>query len=233
MAEFSGFFNSAPDDIREYQAKEFAEYFSRFLSDGIYSKDNRLGLKVSAETGFNIKVETGFAYIRGHMYKNDSVLNKTIEPADSMLNRIDRVVLRFDEIAREITVRVKTGAFSSNPAPPELEDTTAVKELSLAQVRINKDANSVIVTDERLSDKCGQVKLLVDVPLDDLRDEIELWKANNQSDYDAWLADLQDLLDENVAGNLLALIEAIPRVWSGDVEPVDIVKGDHWLREVV
>jgi hypothetical protein len=51
MAEHCRFFNSAEDDLREYTAAEFAEYFSRFLSDGLYTINGRAGLKVTPGRG--------------------------------------------------------------------------------------------------------------------------------------------------------------------------------------
>lgn len=218
MAQFSGFFNSEIGDKREYNASEFAEYFSRFLSDGVYSIDNKLGLKVVAELGLNVRVETGYAYIGGYMYRNDTPLSIELEAPDSVLSRIDRIVLRLDIVAREIVVAVKKGEFASKPLPPALVDTNVVKELSLAQVKIVPNAQTVIVTDERLTQYCGMVKLLVDVPLDDMYAEWTQWKQDNaqdfnqwqatqKDDYQAWLTSLEQLLDENVAGNLQGLIQ--------------------------
>jgi hypothetical protein len=76
MAEHCRFFNSAEDDLREYTAAEFAEYFSRFLSDGLYTINGRAGLKVTPGAGLSINIDTGYAFIRGYMYKNDSVMTK-------------------------------------------------------------------------------------------------------------------------------------------------------------
>jgi hypothetical protein len=43
---------------------------------------------------------------------------------------------------------------------------------------------------------------------------------------------LQDVLDENAAGNLLNLINDIPKIFSGTIEPSEITTGDYWFREV-
>jgi hypothetical protein len=64
MAEHCRFFNSAEDDLREYTAAEFAEYFSRFLSDGLYTINGRAGLKVTPGAGLSINIDTGYAFIR-------------------------------------------------------------------------------------------------------------------------------------------------------------------------
>ena len=74
MAEHYRFFNSTEDDVREYLAAEFAEYFSRFLSDGLYTENGRAGLKVSPGVGLQVQVATGYAFVRGYMYHNDAAL---------------------------------------------------------------------------------------------------------------------------------------------------------------
>lgn len=215
MAQYSGFFNSTTGDKREYSAAEFAEYFHRFISNGIYSENGSLGLKVTT-SGTNVIIGEGFAYIRGYIYKNDSPLTLSLSPSDGTLQRIDRVVLRFDEVAREIKAEIKEGNFSSSPTPPVLTDTGTIKELSLAQVLVR--GSGLQVTDERLTEHCGQVSLLIDVPLNDLYNDWEQWKSDNQEDFHQWRVDeeisftnwyedLQLFFDEGTTGNLLALID--------------------------
>lgn len=247
MAEYSGFFNSIVGDVREYSAAEFAEYFSKFISDGVYSENEQLGLRVTAD-GMNINVATGAAYISGYIYKNDTILTRPVEPADSMLNRIDRLVLRFDEVEREIKAEVKTGSYSSSPAPPSLENTGTVKELSLAQIRVNAKASTVQVTDERLTEYCGQVSLLIDVPLQDLLRDWEVWKQDNQdlftdwrsdqeSDFQDWLAHLETLLSENEIANIMTSLndkmdksKIIISELDADASQMD--EGDIWIKYI-
>ncbi|MCY9769446.1 hypothetical protein M5X06_21915 [Paenibacillus alvei] len=213
------FFNSTADDRREYLASDFAEYFARFLSDGLYSENGNVGLRVVPGAGLGITVHTGYAFVRGYLYHNDAELPKTLAAADTMLDRIDRVVLRWDEPARKISVVVKKGEFSSTPAVPALEITKTVKELGLAQVRIRKGATSIAagdITDERLTAACGLVSSLIDIPVQ------EMWRVWNGSldqikdAWDKWFGSIQ---------NKTGL-----RVMIGPTEPPDIVAGDLWLK---
>ena len=176
MAEHYRFFNSAEGDIREYTASEFAEYFSRFLTDGLYAENGKAGLQVMPDIGLNISIDIGYAFVRGYMYKNDAVLIKQLEPADTILDRVDRIVLRFDEVARTINIITKKGEFSSTPQPPVVEITSTVKEMTLAQVRIRKNATNITaqdITDERFTDTCGLVSSLIDIPVQ------EMWNVWN------------------------------------------------------
>ena len=53
-----------------------------------------------------------------------------------------------------------------------------------------------------------------------------------QADFMAWFNMLEDVLDENTAGNLLNMINDIPKIFSGTIEPSEIRTGDYWFREV-
>ena len=210
MSELYRFFNSVEGDIREYKASEFAEYFNRFLSDGLYTENGKAGLQVIPGLGLAINVATGYAYVRGYMYHNDAILTKNLDPADSMLDRIDRVVLRFDEVAREIRIAIKKGTFSSTPQPPTIEVTDTVKEMTLAQIKIRKGAASITandITDERFSSTCGLVSLLAEIPFNDLMEQWNIWFQGRQN-------------------------ETGGRVFSGTTEPGKMLIGDLWLKEL-
>ncbi len=205
------FFNSTEGDIREYRASEFAEYFSRFLTDGLYTENGNAGLKVNVSNGLNINIDTGYAFVRGYMYHNDMVITKTLDAADSILDRIDRIVLRFDEVDREIKIIVKKGILSSTPVATNIEVTTSVKEMTLAQVRIRKGITTISandITDERLKDTCGLVQLLAEVPLNDLMEQWNTWFEGRQN-------------------------ETGGRVFGGATESSGMLAGDIWHKELV
>lgn len=181
MAELSRFFNGP-----SYTAGEFAEYFSRFLTDGVYVQDGKIDLKVNSGTGMNVNIDPGYAFIKGYMYKNDAVLTKTISNSDATLDRIDRVVLKFDEVNKVIGILVKKGSLASSPIAPTLENTDTLKEISLAQIRIKKGVSNINqsdITDERVSEFGGIVSSLITIPIDDLWSN---WNSNLQSIQDEW-----------------------------------------------
>ncbi len=240
MAEHYRFFDSAEGDVREYLASEFAEYFNRFLSDGLYTENGKAGLGVTpGEDGLSVQIDTGYAFVKGYMYKNDTVMTKQLDVSDSMLDRIDRVVLRLDEVDRSIHVEIKTGTFSSTPQPPSIEVTSTVKELTLAQVRANKGATAVTakdITDERFADTCGLVSSLIEIPAQEMWDiwnatlnDIEIAWANKQGDiqgeWDGIKASWQ-LWFENVQSDLGT------RILIGATEPSNIQAGDVWWKEL-
>lgn len=185
MAEFYRFFDSTEGDIREYTSSQFAEYFSKFLSDGVYAENGLMGLKVSIN-GFNITVSKGSAFIKGYLYINDTDLSMTIDGADNILSRIDRIVLELDIVNRKINLQVKKGTMGSQPQVPSLVDNASIKEIPIAQIRINDKAVNGIVTDERVP-----VSSLIEIPL-----------AEMEGIFNSWLDESRDRLDDLVASKL-------------------------------
>lgn len=239
MAEHFRFFDSEEGDIRDYRASQYAEFYARFLSDGLYTENGKAGLQVTPGEGLQVQVATGYAFIRGYMYHNDAAMTLSIEPADSMLDRIDRIVLRFDEVAREIRLAVIKGVFSSTPQPPALEVTANVKELSLAKVYVRKGAVSLAtsnITDERLTDACGLVSSLITIPAQ------EMWDVWNQAmtDIEAAWAQQSDGIDADwdvLKMAWQAWFSSVQndlgvRVMIGPTEPTGLAAGDLWFKEV-
>lgn len=185
MAEISRFFNSVNGD-RRYLAEEFAGFFAKFLSNGIYSGTETLGtLEVSHFGGMSVRVDVGSALIKGYEYENTTPLNLGIEQG-SALDRIDRIVLQWDKDmnAREIRLKVIKGDPDTSPAPPNLVRGGVVYELSLAQIFVAKNATSLDggnVTDERYNeDVCGFVNSLITLPTGDFEKRFNQWFNEQQ-----------------------------------------------------
>jgi hypothetical protein len=157
----SGFFNSSSGD-RVYDAADFAAYFGRLVSNGIFYA-NTNSLKVSAGSGMTVSVSAGAAWINGYSYENTSPHELILATADGVYPRIDRVVVRLSIIDREIVLAVLTGTPSASPTAPPLTRTSDVYELCLAEIEIPQGAVTVgEITDTRLdTELCGLVGSLV------------------------------------------------------------------------
>lgn len=237
MAEYFRFFNTSADDPREYLAADFAEYFSRFLTDGLYVDEGNTSLKPVPGTGLSVKINPGYAFIRGYMYHNDADLQLNLEPADNVLSRMDRVVLRFDEVAREIRLRIKTGTFASEPTPPSLEESSTVKELGIARVLVPNNLSEIKVqhiTDDRFTDACGVVSSLITIPIQDLWNS---WLEQRGDIYNEWESQ-SDEIDGEWSGfkvNWVNWFESVQndlgiRVMIGEEEPANMEVGDLWFK---
>lgn len=220
------FFNSTATDRRRHQASDMADYWNSFLSSGLIHQDGVPNLPVRANSeDTTISIDSGKALILGHLYINTEILYKDVELSGASEDRFDRVVLRFDNNIenRYIKVFVKEG---TSTEPPELERTflegePLVYELSLAQIHV-KAGKSFLeqsdITSEHLDEElCGLASSLVSVPTGVFWDE---WQ-NFVTEYYKWFDDLQETLDENVAGNLYNLITSAIKVHQDVILMID------------
>lgn len=225
MALYSGLFNSVNGD-RRYDASWFARYFATFIGNGVFPNPST-GLQVLENENMTTVVKAGDGWINGYFLVNDSDYILSHANADGVLKRIDRVVLQLDYANRIINITIKQGAFASTPVAPTLQRDANFYELALADVLINPGATEITqanITDQRLNkDLCGIVHGLVDqVDTTTLfnqyqswyeqmtgqkLDEYDAWFAHHQQEFNDWFASIQNILDENVAGNLLLLIQ--------------------------
>ncbi|MGG1660564.1 right-handed parallel beta-helix repeat-containing protein [Brevibacillus sp. NRS-1366] len=190
MAEHYRFFDSTSDDERVYTADEFAEYFRRVLSDGIFNGGTNLKVE-SSGTDIRTYIQPGYAWVQGYMYKVDTgPLYLQHEYPDPNLDRIDRVVIRLDKRLEHRYVRtfILKGTPAASPVPPVLTRDENVFELSLAQVRIIKGKSYIEgsqITDERLNNSvCGLVNSLIQVDTQTMFDQFK-------KQWDGWMATIE------------------------------------------
>lgn len=162
MPQKSGFFDTTADDPREYPAREFAEYFSRFVGNGIFGGGEKLKVTASGKD-MNVSVNLGYGWISGYMYAvYDTPLVLPIEQATTQ-DRIDRIVLRLDVSTpvRAIRAIVLQGLPAATPQAPAIVRSGDIYDLSLAQVLVKANTSTVQphqVIDERLNTQvCGIV----------------------------------------------------------------------------
>lgn len=186
MAESYGFFNSAVNDMREYNAEDFAELFSSFFSSGISNEGSGAGLKVT-DNNLDLTIGVGYAIIKGYYYKNDTPLLLGVDGPDPILNRIDRVVLRLDLNSRTIKVKIKKGNTASTPIVPSLERSSSAYELGLAQVKVIAKSTKLVITDERLDkDVCGLISIAAGVPDQEMWDKFNRDWSSIKTEWNNW-----------------------------------------------
>ena len=161
--ERSGFFNSSGGD-RVYDAADFASYFGKLASNGIFYAA-ATNLRVTAGSGMMVSVAAGSAWINGYSYENTDTLMLPVATADGINPRIDRVVVRWSLVDREIKLALLTGAATPTPIAPALTRTADVYELGIADILVPQGSAVVIsenITDTRLdTELCGLVNSLV------------------------------------------------------------------------
>lgn len=149
MAETSGFFNAEMVEgdgsttyDRIYYADQFAYYFSKFISNGVYINP-ATQLKVTSKGELKLNVAVGDAFINGYWYKNDENFELQLAQANGSLPRIDRIVLRWDSLTRYINLAILQGNPAATPSAKNLTRNADTWELGLADVYIERGVLSV------------------------------------------------------------------------------------------
>ena len=157
MAKKFGFFNSIGGD-RKYLASDLSLAFDIGITTGLKAEEGNL--QVVPYQGMQVQIQPGSAMIHGHFFVNDEPEIVILDVADPELNRIDRVVLRYDAYAREINTAVIKGTPAVNPNPPARLETPEQFDLVLADIYIPAGAveiNQSNITDMRDSPLCGYI----------------------------------------------------------------------------
>jgi hypothetical protein len=225
MAEKCFPFNSVNSD-RRYKAEEFAEYFAQLIGTGVIY-DSAESLRAKAAGGMSITLTTGGAFIEGRGYINNTEKTFTLDTADGVLNRIDRLVVRCDYTDREIKAQIKKGAYNTTPSAQSLQRDADAYEIAVADIYVGKGVISISqsnITDTRLnSELCGIVTGLIEQAdttelytqfetyFEEFKQqyvsEMEQWTYNEKNDIVAWLENIKGILDEDAAAHLQNEIE--------------------------
>lgn len=153
--------------------------------------------------GMSVVVKPGGCHIEGALGYNDNDITLNLDPSNSSLPRIDRVVLRFNNSVdvRSIMAYVKTGTTASNPQPPELTQQENLYELGLADITIPKGATYISannIRDTRMIDNlCPRV--VPAIPYVTQLGEL----------YDNYQQLIESALDETTAGKLSQRLDVI------------------------
>ncbi|MHB9925530.1 hypothetical protein, partial [Clostridium botulinum] len=250
--EKSGFFNAMKvGDTwdRVYKAENYAEYFASFIGNGVFPNPST-NLQVIGTDKMQIIVKPGKAWINGYKYENTDDLILPIDVADGVLHRIDKIVLRYDVVEREIRGKIKKGEFASDPKAPQLTRDADMYELGLADIKVNAGSISITqvdITDLRLNKEvCGIVHGTIDqVDTTTIFNQYLEWyknitgkteqelqniKGNLETDFKIWFDGIKEILGGDAAGNLLNLInknkESIDTIQNNVDEKIETVKSE-------
>lgn len=224
MAEKSFPYGSANHD-RRYKSSDFRAYYAQMIGNGVYYS-NANALKVREGEGMTILLGVGGAFIEGVGYRNTSDRAFRLDTADGALSRIDRIVIRNDYQKRDTYAAVLKGEYSAHPQAAALTRNADMYEIAVADVLVAKGVISITqadITDTRLnSDLCGIVTgLIQQADTTDIFNQFTAFltefKQEHVSEFGAWTEEqkqgfitwengIRNILNENVAGNLLAMI---------------------------
>lgn len=208
ISEFSFPWDSENGD-REYTAEDFMRYYRSFISSGLFMEQST-NLQVVAYTGLVVKVKAGAAIIDGSKYDNEGDIPITLTTPDGLLDRIDRIVVRWDKENRETHCVLLTGTAAEEPVAPAITRTSDIKDYALADILVEAGATEITqskITDQRMnSDICGMAVPFATIDTSALAAQYEEWVQEAMAAGDAaaleLLEEMRDILDGSAAGHL-------------------------------
>ena len=206
MADYTGFF----DGDTTYGQDELARYFDNIYESGISMvSDSEMSFGVTA-TATGIKVEKGFAIVKGFYFYTDAARNLTITK-DSNYDRIDRLVVSLDLTNKKVSLLLKKGTASTNPVVPSLIRTDTIYQLAICQIKVGKNGGYYI-TDERANKNlCGAIR-----PKN--MTEFNLLIDSFQLRFDTWL-NAQEA-------------KGWRNIYIQSAQPTGAVEGSIWMQEL-
>lgn len=229
MADIKGY----PNNRDEFVGCEQLMKWLHGRTSGVFAADASAAV-TAAQGKMAVNLSDGYGWItdaeqNGIVWWVDSQkttgakLEIGIDPADSVLSRIDRVVVEWTttDYTEYPTVRVLKGRNSSNPQPPALTNNNTTRQISLARVRVPAGTTAItpgLVTDERAdASVCGIVTY-----------DLEIDTSMIQAQFEALLKAYEDALSDAQGGTLYELkkllfqnVSVSPSSFTDDPEDFD------------
>ena len=195
MALTYGFFDSEDGD-RAYEAADFNRIFDGIITDGVFESVGDALAVTSAENGMLAIVGSGRAWFNNTWTYNDTTYPVVIPTAETLLYRVDAIVLEVDKTndIRANSIKVITGEPAySDPPKPTLIHEGGVDQYALAYVSVapgateldSGDIENVIGTEET-----PYVTGLVDQL--DVENIVLQWQTDFDTYFANWQSDKQD-----------------------------------------
>lgn len=231
MAVKSYFFDAEtlPDGSvdREYSAEDFSLYLASIVGDGVFPNPST-NLQVIASSGLEVIVKTGEAWISGRKLRNTTDISLTLDPADVLYNRIDRIIFYLDKTERLMGITVLKGENALSPVAPALTRTASRMEFCLADVYITAQATAISqtdITDTRAdSSICGWVAGLVQTVSTETL--FLQWQAAYNAQYAEFLAQTRDfmqtLTEELRVNTYLTKYQKVVQLTTGDSQIIPL-----------
>ncbi len=213
---------------------------AKLLTDGVLPNPST-NLQVEAGSGMNVVVNHGFAICAGGLKLEENQRTLAIQAADSNYDRIDTVVLRWNDNDSEriCDLYIVEGTPAASPLRPTLTRTESIWELGLADLFINK--NSTAISNQRITDtryesaRCGIISAISEFDTTTLYQQVQAdlagFKASEQADFIAWFKEMQNQLSEDAAGNLQNQIGTLESLKT-EVK-INLVNALNWVVDKV
>lgn len=210
MTVTSGFFNSVNHD-RLYDAEQISSMFDGIITDGIYQGYGDT-FEVMPVEGMNntVTVGTGRAWFNHTWTLNDAPLVFTLESPNTMLSRIDAIVIDInkEDSTRKNQILKITGEYAeSDPAQPILINNELHKQYPLAYISVPAGQPGPIKS-YQITNMIGTASCPLVAGLFETMD-LDVFIAQMNSDFDEWFSHIQSVVDDDAILNLQNQIDAL------------------------
>lgn len=195
-------------DDRAYDADSFSDWLKKFFTTGVFKDE----MQVTAAGGMGLSVSAGYANINGKVMAFGQT-PLTVGTADGTYYRIDSVIIERNDTDRQFYIKVvqgNTGTESSVTGVTPVRS-GVVYQLVIARIKVRPGATAITqadITDTRAdANLCGYVAgTVTQMDFSQFKAQFDAYfndfKTGQQADFDEWFANLQYVLDGDVAGHL-------------------------------
>lgn len=195
---------------RVYSSAEFSHYWALLVGDGVFGQPSTsLNVLATTPVAMSVKVSPGTGWIKGHYLTVPDNMDEVIAVpvANPSLPRIDSIIMALNNTDRDMKLYVRSGTAAASPKAVTLQRDADVWELELAQITVAAGAGNITqqaIKDMRTDpDRCGIVTGLID------QFDVSGFLTAAQESFDEWFEDVKNQLGDDVAGNLLNLIQGL------------------------
>ena len=202
---------SFPNNQDEYVGAEYVMKWLHGRTSGVFGANGNAAVAALDTPGMAVTVSDGVGWMSngngdGVVWWNDSEavntskLQLSIDAADGVLNRIDRIIVEWKttNYVDPPEIKVLKGSVSSTAKAPDLTNNGTVRQISLARITVNAGVTAItasMITDERLdTGVCGLVT-----------DWVSIDTSMMHSQFEALLAAIQKELADLEAGTAFEL----------------------------
>ena len=202
---------SFPNNQDEYIGAEYVMKWLHGRTSGVFGANGNAAVAALGSPGMSVTVSDGVGWMSngngdGVVWWNDNEVVNTrklqlsIDAADGVLNRIDRIIVEWKttNYVDLPEIKVLKGATSSTAKAPSLTNNSTVRQISLARIAVNAGVTAItasMITDERLNTSvCGLVT-----------DRVSIDTSMMHSQFEALLAAIQKELADLEAGTAVEL----------------------------
>lgn len=208
---------SYPLNLNQHINADVIQLWHYGRTSGVFSGEDELVVTPNGAT--SISISPGVAWLSysrfgGIVYGNLKPKLLSLDPSHATLNRIDRIVIRYNVGLNEVKAVVKKGTPSATPAPPSIQRDALIYEIALADVSIEASLTALEhahISDLRLDETvCGLVSDGVTrIPSQALENQFTSWMQEEKNKVHEWFQSVRGLLNDDPAVNLSNQMETV------------------------